>query len=52
MLKRLSSCRFDEAGAVHIAGGVRATLVIGGVAGLYPAIRAAGPAPTEALGAP
>jgi putative ABC transport system permease protein len=31
------------------AGGVAATLVIGGVAGLYPAIRAARLAPTEAL---
>ncbi|WP_233604444.1 ABC transporter permease [Micromonospora sp. HM5-17] len=33
------------------AGGVGATLVIGGVAGLYPAIRAARLAPTEALAA-
>jgi len=31
------------------AGGVAATLVIGGVAGLYPAVRAARLAPTEAL---
>jgi putative ABC transport system permease protein len=35
-----------------MAGGITATLVIGGVAGLYPAIRAAGVAPTEALAAP
>ncbi|MQY04478.1 ABC transporter permease [Actinomadura macrotermitis] len=35
-----------------MAGGVVATLFIGGVAGLYPAIRAARLAPTEALGAP
>lgn len=34
-----------------IAGGIMATLVIGGVAGLYPAIRAARVAPTEALAA-
>ena len=33
-------------------GGVLATLVIGGVAGLYPAIRAARLAPTEALATP
>ncbi|NUT37002.1 MAG: ABC transporter permease [Hamadaea sp.] len=33
-------------------GGVAATLVIGAVAGLYPAIRAARLAPTEALAAP
>jgi putative ABC transport system permease protein len=32
-----------------MAGGISATLVIGGIAGLYPAIRAAGIAPTEAL---
>lgn len=32
-----------------MAGGVAATLVIGGLAGLYPAIRAARLAPTEAL---
>ncbi|MCX6044384.1 MAG: ABC transporter permease [Chloroflexi bacterium] len=32
-----------------IAGGLLATLLIGGVAGLYPAIRAARVAPTEAL---
>ena len=32
-----------------MAGGITATLVIGGVAGLYPAIRAAEVAPTEAL---
>jgi putative ABC transport system permease protein len=34
------------------AGGVAATLVIGAIAGLYPAIRAARLAPTEALAAP
>jgi putative ABC transport system permease protein len=34
-----------------ITGGIAAALVIGGVAGLYPAIRAAGVAPTEALAA-
>jgi putative ABC transport system permease protein len=34
-----------------LAGGVGATLVIGAVAGLYPAIRAARLAPTEALAA-
>jgi putative ABC transport system permease protein len=34
------------------AGGLGATLVIGGFAGLYPAIRAARLAPTEALAAP
>jgi putative ABC transport system permease protein len=34
-----------------MAGGLSATLLIGGVAGLYPAIRAAGIAPTEALAA-
>lgn len=34
-----------------IAGGLMATLLIGGVAGLYPAIRAARVAPTEALAA-
>jgi putative ABC transport system permease protein len=34
-----------------LAGGVTATVIIGGVAGLYPAIRAARVAPTEALGA-
>jgi putative ABC transport system permease protein len=33
-------------------GGVVATLPIGAIAGLYPAIRAARLAPTEALGAP
>jgi putative ABC transport system permease protein len=32
-----------------MAGGITATLVIGGVAGLYPAIRAATVSPTEAL---
>ncbi|MGK5676843.1 ABC transporter permease [Micromonospora sp. URMC 106] len=32
-----------------VAGGVAATLVIGGCAGLYPAVRAARLAPTEAL---
>ncbi|MFE6281722.1 ABC transporter permease [Streptomyces sp. NPDC057877] len=35
-----------------LAGGVAATLVIGGLAGLYPAIRAARLSPTEALAAP
>ncbi|GAA4099019.1 ABC transporter permease [Actinomadura miaoliensis] len=35
-----------------MAGGVAATLVIGAIAGLYPAIRAARLAPTEALAAP
>ncbi|WP_200827165.1 ABC transporter permease [Thermomonospora echinospora] len=35
-----------------MAGGVAATLVIGGVAGLYPAIRAARLSPTEALATP
>jgi len=34
-----------------VAGGIAATLIIGGVAGLYPAIRAARVAPTEALAA-
>lgn len=34
-----------------MAGGIAATLIIGGVAGLYPAIRAARVAPTEALAA-
>jgi putative ABC transport system permease protein len=34
-----------------MAGGVSLTLVIGGIAGLYPAVRAAGVAPTEALAA-
>jgi putative ABC transport system permease protein len=34
------------------AGGVAATLVIGAIAGLYPAIRAARLAPTEALATP
>jgi putative ABC transport system permease protein len=34
-----------------LAGGITATVAIGAVAGLYPAIRAAGVAPTEALGA-
>jgi len=34
-----------------IVGGITATLIIGGVAGLYPAIRAARVAPTEALAA-
>jgi putative ABC transport system permease protein len=35
-----------------MAGGVGATLVIGGLAGLYPAIRASRLSPTEALAAP
>jgi putative ABC transport system permease protein len=34
------------------AGGLAATVVIGGVAALYPAIRAARLSPTEALAAP
>ncbi|NUT22674.1 MAG: ABC transporter permease [Hamadaea sp.] len=34
------------------AGGVGATVLIGGIAGLYPAIRAARLSPTEALAAP
>jgi len=37
--------------ACVMAGGVTAALVMGGVAGLYPAIRAARVAPTEALAA-
>jgi putative ABC transport system permease protein len=32
-----------------LAGGLAVTVVIGGVAGLYPAVRAARLAPTEAL---
>ncbi|KAB2348315.1 ABC transporter permease [Actinomadura rudentiformis] len=35
-----------------MVGGVAATLLIGGIAGLYPAIRAARLAPTEALATP
>ncbi|TYB41735.1 ABC transporter permease [Actinomadura chibensis] len=35
-----------------MAGGILATLLIGGVAGLYPALRAARLPPTEALAAP
>ncbi|MFI7451512.1 ABC transporter permease [Nonomuraea sp. NPDC049714] len=35
-----------------MAGGVVATLVIGGLAGFYPAVRAARMSPTEALAAP
>src|SRR5215813_9815988 len=34
-----------------VAGGITAALIIGGIAGLYPAIRAARVAPTEALAA-
>jgi putative ABC transport system permease protein len=34
-----------------MAGGITATLIIGAVAGLYPAIRAASVSPTEALAA-
>jgi putative ABC transport system permease protein len=34
-----------------MAGGIAATLVIGTVAGLYPALRAAVVSPTEALAA-
>ncbi|WP_213451431.1 ABC transporter permease [Rhizomonospora bruguierae] len=37
--------------AVALFGGVAATLVIGGLAGLYPALRAARLSPTEALAA-
>jgi putative ABC transport system permease protein len=35
-----------------MAGGIAATVLIGGIAGLYPAIRAARLAPTEALATP
>ena len=35
-----------------IGGGLGATLVIGAIAGLYPAVRAARLSPTEALAAP
>jgi putative ABC transport system permease protein len=35
-----------------LAGGLGATILIGGIAGLYPAIRAARLAPTEALASP
>jgi putative ABC transport system permease protein len=35
-----------------MAGGIGATLLIGAIAGLYPAIRAARLAPTEALATP
>jgi putative ABC transport system permease protein len=35
-----------------LAGGVGATLIVGGIAGLYPALRAARLSPTEALAAP
>jgi putative ABC transport system permease protein len=35
-----------------LAGGVGATLVIGALAGLYPAVRASRLSPTEALAAP
>jgi putative ABC transport system permease protein len=35
-----------------LIGGVCATLVIGGLAGLYPAIRASRLSPTEALATP
>ncbi|MFL6073639.1 MAG: ABC transporter permease [Mycobacteriales bacterium] len=38
--------------ALAMAGGVAATLVIGGLAGFYPAVRAARLSPTEALAAP
>jgi putative ABC transport system permease protein len=34
------------------AGGIAATVLIGGLAGLYPAIRASGLSPTEALATP
>jgi putative ABC transport system permease protein len=40
-----------EVPAWVMAGGIIATLMIGGVAGLYPALRAARVAPTEALAA-
>jgi putative ABC transport system permease protein len=35
-----------------VAGGITAALIIGGVAGLYPAVRAARVSPTEALAGP
>jgi len=35
-----------------MAGGVAATLAIGALAGLYPAVRASRLAPTEALATP
>jgi putative ABC transport system permease protein len=35
-----------------MAGGIGATVVIGGIAGLYPAMRAARLSPTEALATP
>jgi putative ABC transport system permease protein len=34
-----------------MAGGITATLIIGAVAGIFPALRAARVAPTEALAA-
>ncbi len=34
---------------IALAGGIGATVVIGAIAGLYPAVRAARLAPTEAL---
>jgi hypothetical protein len=38
--------------AIEPPGGIAATLVIGAIAGLYPAVRAARLAPSEALATP